>query len=53
MGKYPWIPLNTMEHGARANFRGFHGDISMLSMLAWGRKFVRIYPMKEWEFTKK
>ena len=35
MGKIPWIPLKTMEHGARAKFQGFHGVSSMLSMLAW------------------
>ena len=60
MGKNPWIPLKTMEHGPGTKFHGFHGDISMLSMLAWDRKIVRIFPMKAWdikpwktwEFTK-
>ena len=42
-------PLKTMEHGAGAKFLGFHGDISMLSMLAWDRKIVRIFPMKAWD----
>ena len=30
MGKIPWIPLKTMEHGAGAKFHGFHGEITML-----------------------
>ena len=38
MGKIPWIPLKTMEHGVRAKFHGFHGEIPMLSMLAWDSK---------------
>ena len=45
-GKNRWIPLKTMEHGAGTKFYGFHGDISMLSMLAWGVKIARIFPMK-------
>ena len=49
MGKIPWIPLKTMEHGARAKFHGFHGEISMLSMLAWNRKIVKIFLMKAWK----
>ena len=43
------------NHGAGAKFHGFHGDISMLSMLTWDKKIVRIFPMKAWEaweFTK-
>ena len=47
-GEIPWIPLETMEHGARAKFHGFHGEISMLSMLVWNRKIVKIFPMKAW-----
>ena len=27
MGKIPWIPLKTMEHGARAKFHGFHASM--------------------------
>ena len=49
MRKNPWIPLKTMEYGVGAKFHGFHGDIFMLSMLAWDRKIVRIFPMKAWE----
>ena len=49
MGKNPWIPLKTLEHGAGAKFHDFHGDISMLSMLAWDRKIVRLFFMKTWE----
>ena len=45
MGKVPWIPLKTMEHGAGAKFHGFHGEVSML---AWNRKIVKIFPMKAW-----
>ena len=41
MGKIPWIALKTMEHGAGAKFHGFHGEIPMLSMLAWDSKIVR------------
>ena len=48
MGKIPWIPLKTMEHAAGAKFHGFHGEISMLSMLSWNRKIVKIFPMKAW-----
>ena len=48
MGKIPWIPLKTMEHGARAKFHGFHGEITMLSMLAWNRKILTVFPMKAW-----
>ena len=48
MGKIPWIPLKTMEHGAGAKFYGFHGEISILYMLAWNRKIVKIFPMKAW-----
>ena len=48
MRKFPWIPLKTIEHGARAKFHGFHGGISMFSMLAWNRKIVKIIPMKAW-----
>ena len=53
------------KHGAwsGAKFHSFYEDISMLSMLAWDRKIVRIFPMKvwgawdknhgkAWEFTK-
>ena len=46
MGKNPWIPMKTMEHGARAKFHGFHGD---LSMLAWDRKSARIIPHETME----
>ena len=49
MGKIPWIPLKTMEHGAGAKFHGFHGEIPMLSMLAWNRKIVTVFPMKAWK----
>ena len=49
MGKIPWIPLKTMEHGAGAKFHSFHGEISMLTMLAWNRKIVKIFPMKAWK----
>ena len=38
MGINSWILMKAMEHGVGAKFRGFHGDISMLSMLAWDRK---------------
>ena len=38
-----------MEHGARAKFHGFHGEIPMLSMLAWNRKIVTVFPMKAWK----
>ena len=38
-----------MEHGVRAKFHGFHGDISMLSMLAWDRKIEKIFHMKAWD----
>ena len=48
-GKNRWIPLKTMEHGAGTKFHGFHGDISMLSLLASDRKIVRIFQMKAWE----
>ena len=44
-----WIPLKTMEHGAGAKFHGFHGEISMLSMLAWNRKIVKIFPRNTWK----
>ena len=27
----------------------FYGEISMLSMLAWNRKIVKIFPMKAWK----
>ena len=49
MGKIPWIPLKTMEHGAGAKFHGFHGEIPMLSMLAWNRKIVTVFAMKAWK----
>ena len=49
MGQNPWISLKSMEDGARAKFHGFHEDISMLSMLAWDRNIVRIFPVKAWE----
>ena len=49
MGKVPWIPLKTMEHGARAKFHGFHGEVSMLSMLAWNRKILKIFLMETWK----
>ena len=42
MGKNPWIPLKTLEHGAGAKFHDFHGDISMLSMLALGQENCKI-----------
>ena len=45
--KIPWIPLKTMEHGAK--FYGFHGEISMLSMLAWNKIIVKIFSMKAWK----
>ena len=48
MRKIPWMPLKTMERRAGAKFHGFHGEISMLSMLAWNRKIVKIFPMKAW-----
>ena len=41
-----WIPYKTIEHGARAKFDGFYGNISMLSMVAWDRKIVRRFPIK-------
>ena len=44
MGKIPWIPLKTMEHGAGAKFHGFHGEIPTLSMLAWDSKNCKITP---------
>ena len=40
MGKIPCIPLKTMEHGAGAKFHGFHGEISMLSMLHSPREII-------------
>ena len=46
MTKIPWIPLKTMERGAGAKFHGFHGEITMLFMLAWNRKIVTVFPMK-------
>ena len=67
MGKIPWIPLKTMEHGAGAKFHGFHGEFPMLSMLAWDSKNCKITPhgkhgiknhgkpwkaWEAWEFTK-
>ena len=30
--------------GSQCKIHGFHGDISMLSMLAWDRKTVRLFP---------
>ena len=53
MGKIPWIPLKTMEHGAGAKFHGFHGEIPMLSMLAWDSKNCKITPMKAWKAWNK
>ena len=47
--KNPWNPLKTMEHGVGAKLHGFHGDISMLFMLACDPKVVRIFAMKAWE----
>ena len=44
MGKIPRIPLKTMEHGAGAKFHDFHGEIPMLSMLAWDSKNCKITP---------
>ena len=38
-----------MEHGAGAKFHVFRGEISMLSMLAWNKKIVKIFPMKAWK----
>ena len=49
MGKIPWIPLKTMEHGAGAKFHGFHGEIPMLSMLAWDSKNCNITPHESME----
>ena len=49
MGKIPWIPLKTMEHGAGAKFDGFHGEIPMLSMLAWDSKNCKIAPHESME----
>ena len=49
MGKIPWIPLKTMEHGAGAKFHGFHGEIPMLSMLAWDSKNCKITPHESME----
>ena len=49
MAKIPWIPLKTMKNGSGAKFHGFHGEIFMLSMLAWNRKIVKIFPMKAWK----
>ena len=37
----------TMEK-AWGKFHGFHGEITMLSMLAWNRKIVTVFPMKAW-----
>ena len=48
-GEIPWIPLKTMEHGARAKFHGFHGEIPMLSMLAWDSKNCKITPHESME----
>ena len=48
-GKNPWIPLKTIEHGDGTKFHCLHWDIFMLSMLAWDRKIVRLFPMKAWE----
>ena len=51
MGK-PWKihrkkSMDSLEnHEARAKFHGFHGDISMP---AWDKKIVRIFPMKAYE----
>ena len=48
----PWkkhgeISMDSLEnHGARAKFHGFHGEISML---AWSRKIVKIFPIKAWK----
>ena len=42
--------MDSLEnHGAGAKFHGFDGEISMLSMLAWNRKIVKIFPMKAWK----
>ena len=49
MGKIPWIPLKTMEHGAGAKFHGFHGEIPTLSMLAWDSKNCKITPHESME----
>ena len=49
MGKIPWIPLKTMEHGAGAKFHGFHGEIPMLSKLAWDSKNCKITPHESME----
>ena len=49
MGKIPWIPLKTMEHGAGAKFHGFHGEFPMLSMLAWDSKNCKITPHESME----
>ena len=43
-GKHGENSMDSLEsHGARAKFHVFHGDISML---AWNRKIVKIFPMK-------
>ena len=49
MGKIPWIPLKTMEHGAGAKFHGFHREIPMLTMLAWDSKNCKITPHESME----
>ena len=42
--------MDSLEnHGAGAKFHGFHGEIPMLSMLAWNWKIVKIFPMKAWK----
>ena len=42
--------MDSLEnHEVRTKFHGFHGDISILSMLAPDRKIVRIVLMNAWE----
>ena len=37
------------QHGAGAKFHGFHGEIPMLSMLAWDSKNCKITPHESME----
>ena len=48
-GENSMDPLKTMEHGAGAKFHGFHGEIPMLSMLAWDSKNCKITPHESME----
>ena len=47
MGKIPWIPLKTMEHGAGAKFHGFHGEIPMLSINNKKRSHIQLDSRKQ------